>query len=75
LVSPAGSCNYQQGLASGLLQRQSCLDSLSFWTQKLEESKVQIDLPQLRGRMQKSREESGRITAVPLRPMRQDFQR
>jgi len=45
--SPACSANCLQGLASGLLQRQSCLDSLSFWTHLLEESKAQIDVPQL----------------------------
>jgi hypothetical protein len=47
LISPVRSANYFRGLASGLHQRQDCSDPLSFWTQLPEESKVQIDLPQL----------------------------
>jgi hypothetical protein len=46
-MSPAGSCYYQQGLASGLRQRQGCLYPLPFWTLSPAESKVKSDLPQL----------------------------
>ena len=51
LTSPTCSANCLWGLASGLLQRQDCLDPLSFWTQLLEESKAQSDLPQLPDRV------------------------
>ncbi|MCU1338745.1 MAG: hypothetical protein JWO19_4326 [Bryobacterales bacterium] len=51
LNSPTCSANCSWGLASGLLQRQDCLDPLSFWTQLLEESKAQSDLSQLPDRM------------------------
>jgi transposase-like protein len=48
--SPTRSANCLRSLTSGLLQRQGCLDPLSFWTHLPEESKAQIDLPQLPNR-------------------------
>src|SRR5712691_7530624 len=67
LLSPACSANCLRGLASGLRQRQGCLDSLSFWTHLLEESKVQNDVPlvQSEGGQGRSPQEWGSAVEVP----------
>src|SRR5579862_4366448 len=49
LLSPTCGANRSWGLASGLLQRQDCLDPLSFWTHLPEESKGQNDVPLVQG--------------------------
>jgi hypothetical protein len=41
IISPASICNYQQGRSLGIAPKAGFLRSLSFWTQMLEESKVQ----------------------------------
>ena len=62
LTSPVRSANCEQGLNLGLAPKAGFLRPLSFWTQMLEESKVQSDVPQLAGRNARKSE-----NGLPLR--------
>src|ERR1039457_1622648 len=73
LISPTHSANCEQGLASGEpkaeFTRLTAILDLS-----PEESKVQDDVPQLRGRVQESRKTCRRVTTVSLLTMRENVQ-
>lgn len=70
LVSPAGSCYYQQGLASGE-PKAGLLRSTVILRPMPEESKAQSDVPFMQNRDGKGRKGTQRCSALEVPAMRQ----